>query len=119
MKQLFIILVLIAAAMSAGAKIIVTSADNAGSEHGDRRNNLFCHTKIDVSKNKIVFDRLPKKTTEYYVLDATGHAKLSGTLSKTNNAPKLPKGAFTIILKQGKSTKIFGWLEEIVISGVK
>ena len=76
MKQLFIILVLTAVAISAGAKIIVTNADNAGNEHGNRKNTLFCNTKIDVSKNKIVFDQLPNKATEYYVLDATGHAKL-------------------------------------------
>jgi len=117
MKQLFIILVLTAAAMSASAKIIVTGTDNTGNERKSGSNSLFRNTKIELSNNKIAFDHLPKNTTDYYVLDSSGHARHSGTLSRANNTPKLPKGAFTIILKQGTSTKIFGWLKEAVVKG--
>ena len=119
MKQLFIILVLSAAAMSASAKIIVPNTDNTGNAHRGKANSPFRNTEIDISNNKIAFDHLPKNTTDYYVLDANGHAKLSGTLNMVNNTPKLPKGTFTIILKQGTSTKIFGWLKGAVVTSSK
>ena len=119
MKQLFIMLVLFATALSTSAKIIVIkSVDDkiiAAKSH-----NSFRNTTLDLNGHNILFRGLPKNTMDIYVIDANGKVALSGKMSRKNNMvdmTRLSKGAYTIALKQGESIKLFGWLAEVVVKG--
>ena len=120
MKQLLLILVLSAAALSAGARITVYKSTIEDRAAKARQHNTLSNAKLDMKGDNIVFKGLPKNNMDYYVIDANGNVAQSGTLSRKNNTldmAKLPKGANTIALKQGETVKVFGWLPEVVVKG--
>jgi len=120
MKQLLLILVLSAAALSAGARITVYKSTIEDRVAKARQHNTLSNAKLDMKGDNIVFKGLPSKNMEYYVIDANGNVARSGTMNRKNNKldmNKLPKGSNTIALKQGENIKVFGWLEEVVVKG--